>query len=679
MIQFFTLSLKRRLVTLFLFGAILPIVVTAALAYIYSSEALQEDAFTKLEAVAEIKKDRILQCMTDMVGDVEVLSRTQDVTHAVETLQAYREARGQDRESGFNVESREYTSIAERLDTFFNGYVETRGYDDLFLVDPVFGHVMYTVARMNDLGAMLSQDVLRDSPLARIWKKVDKEKIPALIDLEEYTPAKMPAGFVGAPVYGEEGATIAVLVLRYGAGNIRALLHDTTGMDGAGHTYLVGEDLVMRADSRTRAGSTFPGKKIDTTAVSEGLLNRSGTQIIDDYEGNKVLSHYSPVGLNAVPGIDFEWVLCSEKGLDEAFVTVSALSLKILLIGSILTILVAAVGYVSARALSKPLKELSYSAARIAGGDLTVSIDAGVGDDEIGVLRRSLADMNSTLRNQTCEIKEDSSTLANAVSQISNTASELSVSAHQMSDAVNEITSTVEEVKRTAYSSNHKADAVSEKADKVVRISDDGRKSTEEAVAGMGKIKDEMDYVAESIVKLSEQTQSIGKIIGAVHGLADQSNLLSINASIEAAKAGEYGKGFAVVAQEVKTLADRSKGATGQVKTILNEIQQATGEAVMATKRGSEAVESGFGLSSRAGEVIGILSEDIAESSRSASQIAASSREQLVGIDQLSKAMESIKVAAGQNVDGAQQLEIATQNLNRLARRLTGLTNRFKV
>src|SRR4028119_1286641 len=107
----------------------------------------------------------------------------------------------------------------------------------------------------------------------------------------------------------------------------------------------------------------------------------------------------------------------------------------------------------------------------------------------------------------------------------------------------------------------------------------------------MQRIREQMEAIGESMMRLSEQSQAIGAIIATVDDLAQQSNLLAVNAAIEAAKAGEQGKGFAVVAQEVKSLADQSKQATTQVRTILNDIQKATGAAVMATEQGSKAVE----------------------------------------------------------------------------------------
>jgi methyl-accepting chemotaxis protein len=121
----------------------------------------------------------------------------------------------------------------------------------------------------------------------------------------------------------------------------------------------------------------------------------------------------------------------------------------------------------------------------------------------------------------------------------------------------------------------------------------DGKQSVQASIEAMHRIQEHMASIAESIVRLSEQGQTIGEIIATVNDLAEQSNLLAVNAAIEAAKAGEQGKGFAVVAQEVKSLAEQSKQATAQVRTILNDIQTAMSAAVMATEQGSKAVDAG--------------------------------------------------------------------------------------
>jgi len=251
--------------------------------------------------------------------------------------------------------------------------------------------------------------------------------------------------------------------------------------------------------------------------------------------------------------------------------------------------------------------------------------------------------------------------------------SEIASGATETATAVSETTATVEEVKQTTQIANQKAKHVAESAKKTTDVALAGKKSVDDAIVGMNEIKKQMELIAQNIMKLNEQGQAIGEVIATVGDLAEQSNLLSVNAAIEAAKAGEQGRGFAVVAKEVKALAEQSKQATVRVRTLLNEIQKATGSVVMSAEQGNKSVDIGLQQALASGETIRTLAENIAESSRAAMQIAASGQQQFIGVDQVALAMENIKQATNQNVAGTKQVETATLNLNKLSLNLKRL------
>ncbi|KVW94802.1 methyl-accepting chemotaxis protein [Thiobacillus denitrificans] len=273
----------------------------------------------------------------------------------------------------------------------------------------------------------------------------------------------------------------------------------------------------------------------------------------------------------------------------------------------------------------------------------------------------------------TRQLRESIAQIASSSSEILATTSQVASGAAETATAVSETTATVEEVKQTAQLASQKARFVSDSAQKASQVSQRGSKSVEEAIQGMNRIQEQMESIAESIVRLSEQSQAIGEIIATVNDLAEQSNLLAVNAAIEAAKAGEQGKGFAVVAQEVKSLAEQSKQATGQVRTLLGDIQKATSAAVLATEQGNKAVEAGVRQTGETGEAIRLLAESINEAAQAATQIAASSQQQMVGMDQVAQAMENIKQASVQNVAGTRQAEVAAQGLHELGQKLGDL------
>jgi methyl-accepting chemotaxis protein len=331
------------------------------------------------------------------------------------------------------------------------------------------------------------------------------------------------------------------------------------------------------------------------------------------------------------------------------------------------------------RVISRPIREISQTAALIAAGDLTVRPPVEPRTDEIGVLLETFSRMVVNLREMTRQLGAGAHLLSVSASGILATTSETAAASTQIAAAVSQTSVTMEEVKQTVQVSNSKANSVSESATRTAQIGEDGRMAVEEMVHGMGRIREQMDSVAASIQRLSEQSQAIGRIIAAVSDLADQSNLLAVNAAIEAARAGEEGRGFAVVAQEMKSLADQSKHATDQVREMLGEIQKATSASVLATEQGTKTVEDGVRQSARARESIGVLAQSISVAAQAAQQIASSSQEQLAGVNQVATAIENIKQASAQNADGIRQVESATHKLNEFGLQLQQLVAQYKV
>ncbi|HXB54636.1 MAG TPA: methyl-accepting chemotaxis protein [Vicinamibacteria bacterium] len=263
--------------------------------------------------------------------------------------------------------------------------------------------------------------------------------------------------------------------------------------------------------------------------------------------------------------------------------------------------------------------------------------------------------------------------IASAASEILAATTQQATGTQEESAAVQETTTTVHEVRQTAQLSSEKAQAVADLVRKTSQTSQEGRRAAEETLQGMQEAKARMEGIAERVLGLSEHGQAIGEIIATVNGLAEQSNLLAVNAAIEAAKAGEAGKGFSVVASEVKALAEQSKQATGQVRQILGEIQRATQTAVLATEQGVKASEAGEGLARRAGEAILQLTESLSDAAQAAQQIFVTAQEQSAGVDQVATAMENIRQVSTQNMAATRQMERAARDLSSIAQQFKAL------
>ena len=298
---------------------------------------------------------------------------------------------------------------------------------------------------------------------------------------------------------------------------------------------------------------------------------------------------------------------------------------------------------------------------------------------EVRVSHRTseLQEANRSLQAHAAQITESVGVLSTAARHILDLSAQVAANATETAAAVSETTATVEEVRQTSRVASERARTVAENSQQAATVSLAGRHATDLTIERMNQIRQQMESIAEGIVRLSEQSQAIGGIIATVDDIAEQSNLLAVNAAIEAAKAGEQGRGFAVVAQEIKSLASQSKQATGQVRGILSDIQKATSVAVLATEQGSKAVEAGMSQSRQTGSAIDNLAGSIQEAAQASIQIAASSQQQVAGMTQVAQAMESIKHASAQNVDSMTQLKTAAQNLLELGVKLKEVAARY--
>jgi methyl-accepting chemotaxis protein len=282
---------------------------------------------------------------------------------------------------------------------------------------------------------------------------------------------------------------------------------------------------------------------------------------------------------------------------------------------------------------------------------------------------------NQRLRDKNGQHVELASELSAAAAELSATSQQQASGATEQASAVAEVTSTIEELGYTSRQIAQSAEQVSDAASATLENLSQGQGAVDESVAAMERIKTKVQDVATRILALGERSQQIGEIIDLIDDISDETHLLSLNAAIEAAGAGEYGRRFAVVAAEVKNLANRTIAAAKEVKSVVAEIQAATSSAVMATEEGVKEVERGALLANRAGQVMDTIVMMAERTVQSSQEINLATSQQQTASEQVVETMRDVAEVSRQTAAGARQMAEAAATLTAIAERLQDLTS----
>ncbi len=330
----------------------------------------------------------------------------------------------------------------------------------------------------------------------------------------------------------------------------------------------------------------------------------------------------------------------------------------------------------SFRKLIDYMKSLAHAAERMAANDLTVQIEPRSREDVLGNSFKSMAvSLNAIVR----QLGENARTLVSAATQIASSSEQMSKGAKNQSDQVNQVSTAVEEMTATILESSKNAGEASATAKGAADTAVSGGRIVDDTIRGMQSIAGVVRQSAESITKLATSADQIGEIIGVIDDIADQTNLLALNAAIEAARAGEQGRGFAVVADEVRKLAERTSKATGEITDMIKGIQKQTDDAVHSMEAGIQQVDKGRESADKAGSSLNEIVTMAQRVTDMITQMATAAEEQSSAAEQISKNIEHISSVTRETANGAQQSAAAAEELNRQADGLQQMVARFKV
>lgn len=328
--------------------------------------------------------------------------------------------------------------------------------------------------------------------------------------------------------------------------------------------------------------------------------------------------------------------------------------------------------------LTRSTKKLLLEMEKFSDGDLTVLAIPEKQDDDLGKLFAGFNKSVNNIKKMIESVNEATHAVASASNQISSSTEQMAAGAQELSSQTSEVASAVEEMTKTIMETTKNSGEASSAAKNAGTIAKEGGRIVDETIQGMNRVANVVNGSADIVKNLGKSSDQIGEIVQVIDDIADQTNLLALNAAIEAARAGEQGRGFAVVADEVRKLAERTTKATKEIASMISQIQKDTEGAVLSMEKGTQEVEKGKQLADKAGTSLKQIIKGAEEVVDLATQVAVASEEQSTAAEQISKNIESINSVTQESAAGIQQVSRAAEDLNRLTTNLQSLISRFK-
>ncbi|MFY0749443.1 methyl-accepting chemotaxis protein [Pseudomonas sp. NFACC25] len=414
--------------------------------------------------------------------------------------------------------------------------------------------------------------------------------------------------------------------------------------------------------------------------IEERMKSLSRANQVDELRSllnTELLSNSEQVNavLTRLLDLNNKMALATNQEAEDQYNAAFNLVVGLLVIATLLTLLFA---WLLTRSITLPISQALEAAEEVAEGNLTRPIKVD-GNDEAGRLLAAMAKMQDKLRDTLQRIAGSATQLASAAEELNAVTDESARGLtrqnneiEQAATAVNEMTSAVEEVARNAVST-------SEASRNATTSAGDGRDLVQETVSAIERMSGDVQATATLIGELANESRDIGKVLDVIRGLADQTNLLALNAAIEAARAGEAGRGFAVVADEVRALAHRTQQSTSEIERMIGSIQAGTEHAVDSMRNSTERAESTLNIAKGAGMSLDTINMAIVEINERNLVIASAAEEQAQVAREVDRNLVNIRDLSVQSATGASQTSAASSELSRLAVDLNGMVGRFRL
>lgn len=594
----------------------------------------------------------------------------------------------------------------------FRDYLETFGYYDIFIVEPESGRIIYSVHKELDFFTSLKDGPLAQTGLGEAFRLANEGSgtdFTAMTDFAPYAPSYHDqAAFISSPIFDGE-QKVGILIFQLPINLINGILthHQKwpdVGLGASGETYIVAGDKQARSISRflledqeayfkmmaergmsadlinsiKTKGSNIGLQQIDTQGVNAALAGEAGFATFSGYRGKEVLSAYTPLNIKGV-----NWVLMTEIDTEEAFAPIEALNSSILgttlLLLAIIVAVVIALSIWFSGTIANPIVSLSRTIVAV-GENADLSLRAPIESrDEIGSAAEAFNETMEKMAQSIGHVNDAATQLSTAAGKTATTSGEMNRAFEeqrsqtaQVATAITEMSSTVDEV---ANNTTRTAQLAHEANVEVGQ----GQQAMLETIKMINQLSSEIDGAAVVINELEQNSNEIGTVLEVIQGIAEQTNLLALNAAIEAARAGEQGRGFAVVADEVRTLASRTQSSTAEIHRTIEKLHAGSRRGVEAVNQSQERAKEAVSRANQTGNALKTIVNAVHQINDMTTQIASATEEQSAVSGEINRNVVQIEQMTQQSVAGSQQMAQASEDISALAHELKGLVGMFKL
>ncbi|WP_391090398.1 methyl-accepting chemotaxis protein [Vibrio sp. NH-UV-68] len=568
--------------------------------------------------------------------------------------------------------------------TFYERYANLYGYYDVLLVEPQ-GEIFHTVEKEQDLNTNVFSGPYSNSNLASLIKRVSESKRIGIADFARYSPSgDAPSSFLATPIYDQKGAIKLYVALQLSLEAINNIMHLDDGMGETSETYLVGEDFRMRSDSMRSASShsvnaSFAGtvekNGMNTEAVKSALGGHAETREVLGYRGEKTLSSFNSIHVDG-----FNWAIVTEIESNEAFADIAKMQFNTWVTLGISIIFISFVAIYLSGIIKRPLGgeplEMMELANQVAQGKLTNTFSNNTRE---GTIYSSLREMSLNLRALIKHIVESSQLLTTSAQDSSNVAVRTTQAIKQqhqnielVATAVNQMNVSFQEVATSSASASQSSRNAKEKSIEGIELLNEGNQQIEQLVVDMRDLAKEME-------QLKVSSANIDQVITVIHSISEQTNLLALNAAIEAARAGEQGRGFAVVADEVRVLAQKAQDSATDIQTMVMTLQQAANKSISGMEKNVLQVEEVSQRSLNTSKTFEQINDAVTQIDEMMDQIATATEEQSQVTGDIAKRIEEISESSIETATSTNQLMQTSSSVAQSAEELSNHSKKFQV